>query len=303
MNKMSNENASIINDACELPRAGPASRISAQSAPGMTRLAVMGGAYGSVPALLACLSHARQNGCDTFAFIGDATGCYGHSDEIVSLVRDQFSIRVAGNHEQQAAARSDSCGCNYASEEDEHYGALAHQYAMKSLSDANRAWLGTWPDLVVLETPAGKLLLCHGSPAQTNEFLYESQLDDQRLIGWLNQFGARGLICTHSGFPWLRALGEGRFAANCGVVGRADHDHDAAVHYASIEIQNGRFAAANIERVEYDHLTYADQLYNEGVDDVFSTPVRNGVWTCGLRSAPPPERVMRARQIAPLILI
>jgi hypothetical protein len=34
-------------------------------------------------------------------------------------------------------------------------GGLAHRYAMKSLSEPNRAWLGTWPDLGRLETTAG----------------------------------------------------------------------------------------------------------------------------------------------------
>ena len=123
------------------------------------RLAVMGGAYGNVPAFTACLQHARGLDCDGFAFIGDATGCCGHSDEIVQLVRDNFPILVAGNLEQGAAAGSTECGCNYASAEDEYYGGLAHQYAMKSLCERNRAWLGTWPDLGRVETTARMILL------------------------------------------------------------------------------------------------------------------------------------------------
>ena len=70
------------------------------------RLAVMGGAYGNVPAFTACLQHARNRDCDGFAFIGDATGCCGHSDEIVQLVRDHCPILVAGNLEQRAVANS-----------------------------------------------------------------------------------------------------------------------------------------------------------------------------------------------------
>lgn len=91
------------------------------------RLAVMGGAYGNVPALEACIRHARSRGCDPLAFTGDATGCCGHSDETLEVIRQNFSILVAGNHEQQAAAGSEACGCNYASAEDERYGCLAHQ--------------------------------------------------------------------------------------------------------------------------------------------------------------------------------
>ena len=264
---------------------------------GVTRLAVMGGSYGNVPAFAACIEHAKKAECDGFAFIGDATGCCGHSDETIRLIRDSFPFLVAGNYEQKAAAREEDCGCNYTNDEDNHYGGIAHQWAMRSLSDENRAWLGTWPDLAVLETSAGKILLCHGSPAQTNEFLYESQLDDSRLECWLDQHGAVGFVCTHSGFPWIRQLPHGRFAINCGVCGKPDHDHDAAVHYATIELRSNELPVLNIERVEYDHLAWADQLDAEGVDDVFTIPVRNGVWTCGLLSMPATERVLRPRPV------
>lgn len=71
--------------------------------PDLRRLAVMGGSYGNVPALRACLARAHALGCDARAFLGDITGCCGHSDETVDLVRARFSLFVAGNHEQQAA--------------------------------------------------------------------------------------------------------------------------------------------------------------------------------------------------------
>jgi hypothetical protein len=278
-----------------VPSVGAPKEATLHDAGKTTRLAVMGGSYGNVPALTACLAHAKQQGCDGFAFIGDSTGCCGHSDETLQIIRDHFGILVAGNHEQKAAAGEEDCGCNYANEEDNHYGGLAHRWAMRSLSDENRKWLGAWPDLAVIETGAGKILLCHGSPAQTNEFLYESELEDSRLERWLDQYGAVGFVCTHSGFPWIRRLAGNRFAMNCGVCGKPDHDHDAAVHYATVELRSGEPHRLSIERVEYDHLAFAEQLDREGVDDAFTIPIRNGVWTCGLLSMPATERVLRPR--------
>ncbi len=206
------------------------------------------------------------------------------------MIRQSCSILVAGNYEQKAAAREEDCGCNYADDEDNHYGSVAHRWAMRSLSDANRIWVSTWPDLALLETVGGPLLLCHGSPARTNEFLYESQLDDATLEGWLDQFGAVGLLCTHSGFPWTRHLPKLRFAANCGVCGKPDHDCDPAVHYATVELRLGTAPAVHIARVAYDHVRWANQLAGEGVDEIFTTSLRTGAWTCGLRSLPPEER-------------
>lgn len=291
---MSEPFSSQLRTACCVPSAGSAKETGRYDGSGVRKLAVMGGSYGNVPAFTACIEHARGLGCDGLAFIGDATGCCGHSDETVALIRENFPFLVAGNYEQKAASGEEDCGCNYTNDEDNHYGGIAHVWAMKSLSDANRAWLGTWPDLAYLETRAGRILLCHGSPGQTNEFLYESELDDDRLKRWLDQHEAVGFACGHSGFPWMRDLGAPRFAVNCGVCGKPDHDHDAAVHYASIDLTTPT-PSVNIERVEYDHLAWADQLDNEGVDDVFTIPVRNGVWTCGLLSMPATERVLRPR--------
>lgn len=141
----------------------------------------MGGAYGNLPALRACLEDARIQRCETLAFIGDAIGCCGHSDETIALIREHFDVLVAGNHEQQAAAGAATCGCGYASEKDERISCRAFERALESLSEANRCWLGTWPDHLLLKTAFGRLLLCHGSPGRTNEFLYASELDDVRL--------------------------------------------------------------------------------------------------------------------------
>lgn len=270
--------------------------IRTHSAPGLHRLAVMGGGYGNVPALRACLDRARDLGCDTYAFTGDITGCCGHSDEIVEMVRGHFPILVAGNHEQQSAACADHCACNYRVQDDTVAGSVGHRYSLQSLSDENRAWLGTLPELAVLETSAGRLLLCHGSPGQTNEFLYPSELDDARLAGWLDAADAVGFVGTHSGLPWVHWVEGGRrFAANCGVIGKPDHDGDPAVHFAVLEINGGGVFEVSIERVEYDHAAWVAQITGEGVEPVFTDPLLDGWWTIGLASLPPVERERRAR--------
>lgn len=253
------------------------------------RMAVMGGAYGNVPALQACLRDARTQQCDTLAFIGDALGCCGHSDEILALVRAHFDVLVAGNLEQQAAAGAQTCGCGYASEEDERISCQAFTYALDSLSETNRVWLGTWPERQVVPSPLGNVLLCHGSPDATNEFLYASQLEEDRLRDWLAAYEAIGILCTHTGLPWVHTFGNGRFAANGGVVGKPDHDSDPAVHYALVDL-TGRVPSVVIRRVEYDYQGWADQLACEGVASIFIQPLRTGIWTTGVVSLPAAEQ-------------
>jgi diadenosine tetraphosphatase ApaH/serine/threonine PP2A family protein phosphatase len=248
-------------------------------------IAFMGGIYGNLPALAACLADAHSQGVGLYAFLGDMTGCCGHSDEAIAEVRRRFQVVIAGNHEQKAAEGALVCGCGYSNPEDEKYGCLAHQYAMDSLSEEHRAWLQTLPATALIETSLGKLLLCHGSPAQTNEFLYESQLDEILLEKWLDEHGAIGLGCTHTGLNWVRRLTGKMFAVNCGVVGKSDHDGDPAVHYALLRHEESGFAV-EIRRVGYDHEAWARQLEQEGVDQIFIAPLRTGLWTAGVASMP-----------------
>ena len=252
-------------------------------------IAMLGGVYGNVPALRAVLDDAARAGAGLVAFLGDATGCCGHSDETLGILRAACGVALAGNHDQEAAQGSLVCGCGYRDSGDEKWSCVAHEYAMHTLSEDHRSWMAELPDRIRLETPAGRLLLFHGSPDRTNEFLYESELDDGRLAGWLDEHGAVGLAGTHTGLPWIRSLPGGRFAVNAGVVGRPDHDGDPAIHYALLSLVNGRWIP-EIRRVTYDHRAWAMQLAREGVDPIFTRPILSGVWTTGVASLPAEER-------------
>jgi len=254
------------------------------------KLAAMGGAYGNLEALKACLVDAASEGAGIKAFLGDSIGCCAHSDEVVAMIRSGFDLFVAGNHEQQAVARSNSCGCGYSSAEDEKISCEAFELATVGLGEKSRAWLGTWPNEQNIELEGGRVLLCHGSPGYTSEFLYEAELDDLRLEAWLDRFDVRGFVCTHSGLPFVRRLGEGRFAVNCGVTGKPDHDGDTAVHYALVDLPKDGDARIEIRRVSYDHERWARTMESVGIAPIFVEPVRTGIWTTGVASLPPSER-------------
>jgi hypothetical protein len=263
------------------------------------RLAAMGGSYGNVAALRACLADAEAGGAEIRAFLGDAIGCCGHSDDVVALIVERFDVLVAGNHEQQAVAGAETCGCGYSSADDERVSCEAFQLATAGLAERWRAAMAGWPDQAVVELDGGRVLLCHGSPGHTSEFLYECELDDARLEAWLDGHGVRGFVCTHSGLPWIRRLRGGRFALNCGVVGKPDHDGDPAVHYARVRLPARGDAELEIRRVAYDHESWARAMERAGIPAVFVEPVRTGVWTTGVASLPAAERARFLRGPGP----
>ncbi|MCE2990294.1 MAG: metallophosphoesterase family protein [Burkholderiales bacterium] len=252
-------------------------------------IAFFSGAYGNLPALRACLADADAQGASLKVFLGDATGCCGHSDETIQMLLEQCQVLIAGNLEEQAAIGSLSCGCGYGEGEDNRLSCQAHAYSLESLGEESRLQISQWPQSGVIATPFGRILLCHGSPDQNNEFLYESQLDDARLTAWLTENDCAAMACTHTGLPWVRQLAGQRVAFNAGVVGKPDHDGDPAVHYALLRWQGGK-PIVTLQRVEYDQRAWVTQLRAEGIDEIFLSPLETGVWTVGVASLPEVER-------------
>ncbi len=261
-----------------------------QLPPGPHRLAVMAGAWGNIPALDACLRDAAAENCDAFAFLGDAVGIFGHSSEILETIRKQFPIRVAGDYEKQLVAGAGYLGNPTTSSDAHSVACLAYSRAVRELDDADRPWLASWPDAVLLDSAAGRLLLSHGTPDKTDEPLFESVLDAGRLIHWLDEYAAQALICAHTGIPWTRNLSSGRAAANCGAVGLPDHDADPAVHYLVVTADESRPLQFQMARVEYDCEPLVGEWLAQGLDPRVVEPHRTGIWTHGLEDLPPRER-------------
>jgi len=283
----------------EMPAVDHAMPIDCRNA---RKIAVFAGAYGNVPAMKACIEDAKSKQCDRLAFIGDAIGCCGHSNEILDLINTSMAIRVAGNHEQQAVLGQESCGCGYTSRDDELLGCQAFALATGELDACHRKALAHWPNELMLDSACGRILLCHGSPDRTNEFLYESQLDHLRLRKWLEQRDVIGFVCSHSGLPWIRSVDSSGFAVNCGVVGKPDHDGDTAVHYAILDCSRTGMICVTIESVTYDARAWAMQLRQQGVPEIFITPLETGIWTTGVKSLPESQR-SPSRNFGPLRLI
>lgn len=241
------------------------------------RMAVMGCIYGNVPAFTACLADARAQGCDAVLCAGDVLGFCGHADEILALVQRSCAVMIAGNHEREVVAGTGLCGCGFARAEDERLSCAASARQADGLKVEDLLILARWPEISVIDTAHGALLLCHGSPDRSNEFL--SAEDTARMHQWLRETNAQVLACSHTGVPWLRALSDHRLAVNVGAVGKPDHDGDTAVHYAVIDM--GKPPAASIRRVSYDHVAWAAQLISEGVEPCVAGQLITGRWAWG----------------------
>tara|TARA_Y100001934_G_scaffold200760_1_gene236697 strand:+ start:1729 stop:2544 length:816 start_codon:yes stop_codon:yes gene_type:complete len=169
-------------------------------------------------ALEAVWDDLRAQGVDKVYCLGDLVGYGPFPNEVIKFIQQYNIPTVLGCWDEGIGMEREDCGCKFITEEDAEHGHAAFEWTRSQVTEANRKFLG---DLYfgqrVTETAAGSLLLVHGSPNSTSEYLMESTHD---LI--LFERAAAGdcdvLICGHTHVPFVRKIeGTLKVTAEMGV--------------------------------------------------------------------------------------
>ena len=274
------------------PRSGPLGPLTAvgrgaKPPSEARRIALLGGVYANAHALEAVLADARAQGAEAVYCLGDVGGFGPHPDRVFPLLSDAGVGCVQGNYDEAVAAGAADCGCGYTDPRDNHFAGISYAYTLAHTSTGHRRWLAALPRALRVDLGGHRLLLCHGSPRQINEFLWESATPDGLIRKFLRDAGADVICCTHTGVAWHRALPEGHLV-NIGAIGRPQNDGRTEVWYALLT------GAPNL-RVEfvpvvYDHEALAREMEAEGLPPEFVETIRTGWWTTCLEVLPAKER-------------
>jgi diadenosine tetraphosphatase ApaH/serine/threonine PP2A family protein phosphatase len=252
-------------------------------------LAAFGGVYSNHAALVATLADIARRGDDLAWCLGDLGGFGPHPERSAAILRGSGVPMLQGNYDHSLGHSLGDCGCGYTDPEDEAIAQASYDYTTARVSDGTRAWLRSLPPLARLSVAGRRVLLCHGSPRRTNEFLWDSRCSDA-FLGWLCDANhADVIVCSHTGLHWHRALSGGRHVVNCGAIGRPAHDGSPRVWYAALA-----FTPAGLEvgfrAVEYDHEAIAREMEAESLPPAFVETIRTGWWTTCLENVPARER-------------
>lgn len=281
------------------------------------RLAFFGGIYNNHLALSAAIADARSRGADAMWCLGDL-GAFGpHPDRTCELIRDNNISVVQGNYDHSIGHGLNDCQCGYTDSRDNYFAQLSYDYTLAHTSDEHRAWMRTLPPQVRLEIDDVRLLLCHGSPRRTNEFLWESTTSTQFLDKLCDDFDADMILGTHTGLHWQCLLRDGRRFINVGVLGRPENDGTTNVWYALLkfvvppfggtefnddhpdrlkaELRTGARRSPLHWEVEfvplaYDHERLAREMRDERLPNEFIETILTGWWTTCLEVLPSKER-------------
>ena len=254
----------------------------------MERIAVFGGIYSNYLALEAALRDARHRGVEAIYCLGDV-GAFGpHPGRVFPLLRDHGVICIQGNYDHSIGNGLSDCQCGYTDPRDNHFARISYAYTLANTSPAHRAWLRDLPAQLRIELGRYRLLLCHGSPRRTNEFLWESTTSDGFLAHLLDTYQADVVLATHTGIKWHRVLPGDRHFVNVGVLGRPENDGTTNVWYTVLRAEP-EFRAKFVP-VTYDHHGLAKQMREQQLPEEFVQTILTGWWTTCLEVLPAKER-------------
>jgi len=250
-------------------------------------VAFLGGPYSNHLALRAAASDARRRGARFIFCLGDLGGFGPNPGKIFPILDEYRIITIAGNYDEALASRQPDCGCGYTHPSDNFFAQLSYEYTSRRTTDAERVLLGRLPRAIRFARRKRRILLCHGSPRKTNEFLWDSACSDAFLMRLLREAEAETVLCAHTGIYWQRALPDGGLLVNAGAVGRPANDGRPEVWYALLDA--GRDEAELIP-VRYDSESLAREMEEEALPPEFVETIRTGWWTTCLEILPAKER-------------
>ncbi len=246
------------------------------------KLALISDVHANLEALRACLDHARAQGAERLAFLGDLVGYGADPGPVVDLVCaevDRGALAVKGNHDDAAVAgRSDTM----------HQAAeRAIAWTREHLTEGQRAFLAALP-MTVRED---RLFLVHASPELPHEWIYVT--DPARAAAALAASSpATWVFCGHVHEPVLYTQGSAarpvafrpvsgvpipvpvhrRWLAVVGSAGQP-RDGNTAACYAMLDTDR---PALTFHRVPYDWRAAAARIRGAGLPESLARRLERG---------------------------
>src|SRR5690606_28662097 len=241
------------------------------------RIALLGGLYSNYLALEAALAKIARRGVDAVYCLGDL-GAFGpHPDRVFPLLEQSGVVCIQGNYDHSIGHQLDDCRCGYTDPRDNYFAQISYDYTLANTSEPARAWLRRLPTQLRLELLGCRVLLCHGSPRRTNEFLWESTTSTQFLEYLCDAERVDVIAATHTGIKWKRPLSGGRWFVNVGVLGRPENDGRTNVWYTMLEVRSG-LVEIEFVPVEYDYERLAREMRDERLPEQFIETIMTGWW-------------------------
>ena len=162
------------------------------------RALVVSDLHSNDEALRSVLNHVRRKKFDTVICLGDFVGYGAQPNQVLDTMRTLHGrkLYIRGNHDRVASGLDDAAGFNHAAK-------AAALWTRDHLSAPNRRFLR---DLTVGPLLLGGVLLCHGSPYDEDEYVFNVHHAAQVLV----LFEAPFILFGHTHLPAVFSIDEER---------------------------------------------------------------------------------------------
>ena len=239
-----------------------------------TRLAIFSDIHANLPAMAVVADHIREGEYDGVYCLGDIGGYASQPNEVQELVMYLDCPTIMGNYDEGVGFDKNDCGCNYIKAFDIEMSNISFKWTRQHTSVDHKAWLRELPKEIRLEVEGHRVLLCHGSPSSTTEYLFETRSD-----AYLKKFTSMGkddahadtIVFGHTHVPYHRSV-DGVHFINTGSVGRPK-DGDNRTGYCILTIDNTNISVEQV-RLTYDVEAACARLIAAGLPEYFAEYLR-----------------------------
>ena len=193
---------------------------------------MLGDIHGNALALRNVLQQAVKQQVETLLITGDIVGYYFDPLEVLKLLEPWPKHAVRGNHEDMlSVARSNP---SFLTKVNARYGS-GLQLAIEQLSGLQLDELCALPHPTEIEIGKYRILLCHGSPWSTDEYIYPDA--DKNLLKRCSNTGFDVIVHGHTHYPAKHVVGK-TLLVNPGSVGQPRNRQPGA-HWAIFDAKTG----------------------------------------------------------------
>jgi len=235
------------------------------------RLALLADLHANLHALQAVWQDVDRQRPDGVYCLGDLVGYGAFPNEVVGFVRERLIPTVMGNYDEGVGFDRDECGCAYRSLAERQRGDISLRWTRAQTTPDNKAFLRSLPRYIRLEGSMPNLLLVHGSPRRTNEYMYQDR--PQALFQRLARTEGQGIIAFgHTHVPYAKKVQDTWFV-NAGSVGRP-RDGDPRAGYVIVTAE--KEPQMEFRRVTYDAERAAQAVRAGGLPLAFADDLVSG---------------------------
>lgn len=205
------------------------------------KVAILSDIHGNLDALNAVLHSVDSKGIEILLVAGDSVGYYYESRQVIKRLSTYHCIAIQGNHERllldvHKGINTETIRKKYGS---------SYEMALKEFTTKELRNLELLPQKVLVEINGKKIIICHGSPWEADQYIYPS--DYEKVKDKIFREQADLLIFGHTHYPLLWAQGDQQ-VVNPGSVGQA-RDKIAGASWAEYDTVSGTII---FHREKYD---------------------------------------------------